>query len=343
MVQFHSYRLPRLLFVCLSHVVVVVVLFLFFFHFFFGEFFSVVFCYCATLLFFRTLLASQCRKIKRKSRYQGTRFALRIKIIHLCGLFAKRAQKFYCLTQRHRWRPRVLCLWGDRDDHMGTTNRPSRPDHLEIFWNDWGDRDDPDDHPGLNWGNFGNFALRASENVVNFFSLKGRATKPKLSLWSEVNAIGNSKDLLSKLCVLNGQNWQTISRSRDTAKMLELTATTSGLCKLCAERLSWLPVDVFLAAVQVCLRSLILSTLNSSRMTFRNLSVVMNKQYYKRLINLYAILYVFFHNSPLILSPGLNDFCHYVTQRYNHWIPSLFITFWFSGQNAIIFSREGLV
>ena len=234
--------------------------FFFFFFTFSSESFFLLFSYCATLLFFRTLLASQCRKIKRKSRYQGTRFALRIKIIHLCGLFAKHAQKFYCLTQRHRWRPRVSCLWGDRDDHMETTNRPSRPDHLEIFWNDWGDRDDPDDHPGLNWGNFGNFALRASENVVNLFSLKGTATKPKLSLWSEVNAIGNSKDLLSKLCVLNGQNWQTNSRSRDTAKMLELTATTSGLCKLCGERLSWLPVDVFLAAVQVCLSSLILST-----------------------------------------------------------------------------------
>ena len=41
--------------------------------------------------------------------------------------------------------PRLL-PWGDRDDHMETTNRPSRPDRLEIFWNDWGDRDDPDDH-----------------------------------------------------------------------------------------------------------------------------------------------------------------------------------------------------
>ena len=79
-----------------------------------------------------TVLASQCRK--RKSRYQ-------IKIIHLCGLFAKHAQKFHCLTQRHRWRPRVSCLWGDRDDHMETTNRPGRPDGLEIFWNDWGDRE----------------------------------------------------------------------------------------------------------------------------------------------------------------------------------------------------------
>ena len=40
-----------------------------------------------------TLLVSQCRKIKRKSRYQVTRFTLRIKIIHLCGLFAKHARK----------------------------------------------------------------------------------------------------------------------------------------------------------------------------------------------------------------------------------------------------------
>ena len=42
-----------------------------------------------------------------------------------------------------------LLPWGDRDDHMETTNRPCRPDRLEIFWNDWGDRgdrDDPDDH-----------------------------------------------------------------------------------------------------------------------------------------------------------------------------------------------------
>ena len=39
-----------------------------------------------------TLLVSQCCKIKRKSRYQGTRFTLRIKIVHLCGLFAKHAQ-----------------------------------------------------------------------------------------------------------------------------------------------------------------------------------------------------------------------------------------------------------
>ena len=45
-----------------------------------------------------TLLVSQCCKIKRKSRYQGTRFVLRIKIIHLCGLFAKHSQKFYCIA-----------------------------------------------------------------------------------------------------------------------------------------------------------------------------------------------------------------------------------------------------
>ena len=29
---------------------------------------------------------------------------------------------------------------------METTNRPSRPDHLEIFLIDWGDQEDPDDH-----------------------------------------------------------------------------------------------------------------------------------------------------------------------------------------------------
>ena len=73
---------------------------------------------------------------------QIPRYAWLIKIIHWCGLFAKHAQKFYCLTQRPRWRPRVSCLWGDRDGHMETTNLPSRPDRLEIFWNDWGDRDD---------------------------------------------------------------------------------------------------------------------------------------------------------------------------------------------------------
>jgi len=48
-----------------------------------------------------TLLASQCRIIKTKRRYR-TRFDLRLKRIHLCGLFAKHAQKFYCLTQRYR-------------------------------------------------------------------------------------------------------------------------------------------------------------------------------------------------------------------------------------------------
>ena len=49
MVQFHNYRLSRLLFFCLSHVVVVVVLFLF--HFFFGEFFSVVFLLCDAVVY----------------------------------------------------------------------------------------------------------------------------------------------------------------------------------------------------------------------------------------------------------------------------------------------------
>ena len=53
------------------------------------------------------------------------------------------------------------------------------------------------------FGHGRNFALRASENLVNFFSLEGRTTKQKLFMWSEVNTIGNSKDLLSKLCVLD--------------------------------------------------------------------------------------------------------------------------------------------
>ena len=79
---------------------------------------------------------------QNQEKKQIHRYALRIKIMHLCCWFAKHAQNFYCLTQRHRWRPRVFCLWGDRDVHMETTNRPSRPDRLEIFWNDWGDRDD---------------------------------------------------------------------------------------------------------------------------------------------------------------------------------------------------------
>ena len=78
------------------------------------------------------------------------------------GLFAKPMQKFYCLTQRHCWWPRVLFRWGNYpDDHMETTNRPSCPDHVEIFLNDWGDRDDhmetrlniylPSNNPSLRW------------------------------------------------------------------------------------------------------------------------------------------------------------------------------------------------
>jgi len=53
----------------------------------------------------------------------------------MLGVFAKHTQKFYCQFQRHRRRPRVSCLWGDRDDPISweTTNRPSRPDRLKIF------------------------------------------------------------------------------------------------------------------------------------------------------------------------------------------------------------------
>ena len=45
-----------------------------------------------------------------------------------------------CRNQEHRWRPRVFSLWSDRDDRMPeTSNSLSRPDRLEIFWNDWDD------------------------------------------------------------------------------------------------------------------------------------------------------------------------------------------------------------
>ena len=58
-----------------------------------------------------TLLASQCRKIKIKSRYQGTRFALRIKIVHLCSLFAKkRAQILLSDPETSLMTPRLFPL-----------------------------------------------------------------------------------------------------------------------------------------------------------------------------------------------------------------------------------------
>ena len=58
-----------------------------------------------------TLLASQRRKIKRKSRYQGTRFALRIKIVHLCSLFAKkRAQILLSDPETSLMTPRLFPL-----------------------------------------------------------------------------------------------------------------------------------------------------------------------------------------------------------------------------------------
>ena len=45
------------------------------------------------------LLSAANQEKKQIPRYE-VRFTN--KIIHLCGLFAKHAQKFYCLTQRHR-------------------------------------------------------------------------------------------------------------------------------------------------------------------------------------------------------------------------------------------------
>ena len=59
---------------------------------------------------FRSFLASRCRKIKRKSRYQGTKVTLRIKIIHLCGLLAKRAKILLSNPETSLTTPRLLPL-----------------------------------------------------------------------------------------------------------------------------------------------------------------------------------------------------------------------------------------
>ena len=55
------------------------------------------------------------------------------------GLFARHTQKFYCLTQTRRWRPRVSCRLGDRHDYMETTNRPSRFKNFQDDPNNWDD------------------------------------------------------------------------------------------------------------------------------------------------------------------------------------------------------------
>ena len=61
----------------------------------------------------------------------------------------------------------MVCLQtGDGVDHMETTNRPSRPDRLEIFWNDWGDRDDPDDHMETRLKGFEVIDIFFCKNVV---------------------------------------------------------------------------------------------------------------------------------------------------------------------------------
>ena len=57
-----------------------------------------------------TLLASQCFKIKRKSRYQGTRFILRIKIIHLCLVCKARAKILLSDPETSLTTPRLLPL-----------------------------------------------------------------------------------------------------------------------------------------------------------------------------------------------------------------------------------------
>ena len=92
----------------------------------------------------------------------------------MLGLFAKHTQKFYCQFQRHRWRPRVSCLWGDRHDPISweTTNRPSRPDRLKVLkrlgWS------------GRSYGNRNykkSSALRFTDShVVMFFSKSRKST-----------------------------------------------------------------------------------------------------------------------------------------------------------------------
>ena len=76
-------------------------------------------------------------------------------------------------------------------------------------------------------GHGGNFALRASENE-------------KLSMWSEFNTSGNSKGLLSKHKMTNKL---TFSRHRQNpgTHCRDVRWTAKWLCKLCWERLSWLP------------------------------------------------------------------------------------------------------
>ena len=77
-------------------------------------------------------------------------------------------------------------------------------------------------------GHGGNFALRASENVVNLFSLEGRTTERKLSMWSEFNTSGNSKGLLSKHKIdkqtyfleTPPKSWNSLPRHQVDGKMI---------------------------------------------------------------------------------------------------------------------------
>ena len=52
--------------------------------------------------------------------------------------FLRNALKNSIVSPRDMADNPVSWLWFDRDDHMETTNRPSRPDRLEILWNGWG-------------------------------------------------------------------------------------------------------------------------------------------------------------------------------------------------------------
>ena len=63
------------------------------------------------------------------------------------SLYRAHLSIFTDLGDRRLKSPALSPAWGDRDDYMETSDRPNRPDRLEMFSNDWGaDRDDPKDH-----------------------------------------------------------------------------------------------------------------------------------------------------------------------------------------------------
>ena len=81
-------------------------------------------------------------------------------------------------------------------------------------------------------------------------------------MWSEVNTIGNSKDLLSKLCVLKDKFDKQTHALETAPKCMNSPPRRQVhgkmIMQIMLKKDDVLPVDFFLAAVQVCLRSLLL-------------------------------------------------------------------------------------